>query len=104
MGRILVTGAAGFIAHRVCQILLSEGHTVVGVDNMNDAYDARLKKWHLAQITPYKKFTFHHLDVSRARDLSALASGKEKFDAVIKLGSPSWRAILRRDSRGLFQR
>jgi nucleoside-diphosphate-sugar epimerase len=87
MSTILVTGAAGFIAHRVCQELLAEGHTVVGVDNMNDGYDARLKKWHLTQINPYKKFTFHHLDVSHARALDELGTKKTKFDAVINLAA-----------------
>ncbi len=87
MSTILVTGAAGFIAHRVCQELLAEGHTVVGVDNMNDGYDARLKKWHLAQINPYKKFTFHQLDVSHARALDELGTKKTKFDAVINLAA-----------------
>ena len=43
MARYLVTGAAGFIASRVCEMLLDEGHSVVGVDNLNDAYDVRLK-------------------------------------------------------------
>jgi len=58
MSRILVTGAAGFIGYKVCQDLLVAGHEVIGIDNLNDAYDIRLKKWHLAQIVPYKKFTF----------------------------------------------
>ena len=40
---ILVTGAAGFIGSKVAELLLAEGHTVVGVDNLNDYYDVRLK-------------------------------------------------------------
>lgn len=46
----LVTGAAGFIAARVCEMLLAEGHTVVGIDNLNDYYDVRLKYYRLGQI------------------------------------------------------
>jgi UDP-glucuronate 4-epimerase len=87
MSNILVTGAAGFIAHRVCQELLADGHTVVGVDNMNNGYDTRLKKWHLAQITPYKKFTFHHLDITNPRAINDLGSKKTKFDAIINLAA-----------------
>ena len=45
---ILVTGAAGFIASKVCDLLLNDGHQVIGVDNLNDAYDIRLKDWRLA--------------------------------------------------------
>lgn len=46
----LVTGAAGFIASRVCELLLAEGHSVVGVDNLNDYYDVRLKLYRLGRI------------------------------------------------------
>lgn len=46
----LVTGAAGFIASKVCEQLLEAGHTVVGVDNLNDYYDVRLKLFRLSRI------------------------------------------------------
>ena len=46
----LVTGCAGFIASRVCEMLLEQGHTVVGVDNLNDYYDVRLKDWRLSRL------------------------------------------------------
>jgi len=44
VGTYLVTGAAGFIGSKTSDLLLEAGHTVVGVDNMNDAYDVRLKE------------------------------------------------------------
>ncbi len=50
MSTYLVTGAAGFIASKVCEFLLRDGHTVVGVDNLNDYYDVRLKDWRLGQL------------------------------------------------------
>jgi nucleoside-diphosphate-sugar epimerase len=46
----LVTGAAGFIASRTCELLLEAGHEVVGVDNLNDYYDVRLKDWRLSRL------------------------------------------------------
>ena len=46
----LLTGCAGFIASRVCEMLLEQGHTVVGVDNLNDYYDVRLKDWRLSRL------------------------------------------------------
>jgi UDP-glucuronate 4-epimerase len=46
----LVTGAAGFIASKVCEMLLAEGHTVVGIDNLNDYYDVRLKYYRLTRV------------------------------------------------------
>jgi UDP-glucuronate 4-epimerase len=46
----LVTGVAGFIASKVAEMLLAEGHTVVGVDNLNDYYDVRLKDYRLTKL------------------------------------------------------
>ena len=46
----MVTGAAGFIASKVCEFLLAQGHTVVGIDNLNDYYDVRLKLYRLANL------------------------------------------------------
>ena len=63
MATFLVTGCAGFIGWRVTGFLLDQGHTVVGVDNLNDAYDVRLKQWRLAQLEGQPGFTFHHLDI-----------------------------------------
>jgi len=48
--RYLVTGCAGFIASRVCEMLLEQGAEVVGLDDLNDAYDVRLKHWRLARL------------------------------------------------------
>jgi nucleoside-diphosphate-sugar epimerase len=50
MSSYLVTGAAGFIGSKVTAQLLAEGHTVVGVDNLNDYYDTRLKLYRLSEL------------------------------------------------------
>jgi UDP-glucuronate 4-epimerase len=63
MMRVLVTGCAGFIGWKVSEYLLSAGYEVVGVDNLNDAYDVRLKQWRLAQLEGQPGFIFHHLDI-----------------------------------------
>ena len=49
MAHYLVTGAAGFIASRTTELLLTQGHTVLGIDNLNDAYDVRVKNWRLSR-------------------------------------------------------
>jgi len=60
---VLVTGAAGFIASKVCEFLLAEGHSIVGIDNLNDAYDVRLKEWRLSQLKGKPGLGFHQLDI-----------------------------------------
>ena len=64
MATYLVTGAAGFIASRVISMLLEAGHTVVGVDNLNDAYDVRMKEYRLNKLVLLPNFSFHRLDIT----------------------------------------
>lgn len=71
---ILVTGAAGFIGFHVTRRLLDRGDSVIGLDNLNDYYDVRLKEARLAQLTPHKGFRFIKLDLANRpgmRDLFA---------------------------------
>jgi UDP-glucuronate 4-epimerase len=67
----LVTGAAGFIGFHLCKRLLLEGRTVIGLDNLNDYYDVRLKNDRLNQLTAHPNFSFHKIDLA---DLEALRS------------------------------
>jgi UDP-glucuronate 4-epimerase len=89
MGRYLVTGVAGFIASKVAESLLAEGHTVVGVDNLNDAYDVRLKQWRLAQLEGRPGFEFCRLDIADRERLGAFfkAQSGRTFQAVINLAA-----------------
>jgi len=50
MKKILVTGTAGFIGSKVSEMLLEDGYDVIGVDNLNDYYDIRLKLWRLDNL------------------------------------------------------
>ncbi|HWP35218.1 MAG TPA: NAD-dependent epimerase/dehydratase family protein [Thermodesulfobacteriota bacterium] len=74
MATYLVTGVAGFIASRVAELLLAEGHAVIGIDDLNDAYDVRLKEWRLARLAAQPRFSFHRLDVADRRALDAAAA------------------------------
>lgn len=85
--KILVTGAAGFIGWRVSGPLIDSGHIVVGVDNLNDAYDVRLKHWRLAQLEGKRNFQFHRLDVCDRPGLRLLWDRSGHFDAVINLAA-----------------
>jgi len=87
MGRYLITGAAGFIAARVSQFLLDAGHQVVGVDNLNDAYDLRVKEYRLNKLLPHPGFTFERVDVSHRQEVESLASRLDGVEAVINLAA-----------------
>ncbi|HQG13859.1 MAG TPA: NAD-dependent epimerase [bacterium] len=61
---MLVTGAAGFIGFHITKRLLSEGHDVVGIDNLNDYYDVTLKESRLAILSKDEKFEFLKMDLA----------------------------------------
>ncbi len=90
MGHYLVTGAAGFIGARVTKQLLDEGHLVTGVDNLNDAYDVRMKEYRLKDLAGRKGFNFQRLDISRRTivdELTASIAGLPPMDGVINLAA-----------------
>jgi UDP-glucuronate 4-epimerase len=72
----------------VAEFLLADGHSVVGVDNLNDAYDVRLKQWRLGQLEGKPGFEFHHLDITDRPALRQLWEAKGMtFAAVINLAA-----------------
>jgi nucleoside-diphosphate-sugar epimerase len=83
---ILVTGCAGFIGSRVSELLLAEGNEVVGVDNLNDYYDVRLKQHRLSTLAPLGGFSFAESDIEDVETLGRIFSG-HRFDAVINLAA-----------------
>ena len=90
MSTILVTGACGFIGWKVCEQLLANGDTVVAVDNLDDAYDVRLKEWRLAQLQGQPGFAFHRVDISDRDAVRSFgqSSGKSgRVDAVVNLAA-----------------
>ena len=87
MSNYLVTGAAGFIASRVTDMLLEQGHKVYGVDNLNDAYDIRMKEYRLQQLEGRKGFSFSKLDISDRDAIKVLIEKTGKVDAVINLAA-----------------
>ena len=69
---ILVTGAAGFIGMHCSARLLAQGHQVIGIDNLNDYYDPRLKQARLAQLTSQPDFRFMEMDIANRDTLEKL--------------------------------
>ena len=84
----LVTGVAGFIASRVAAQLVAAGHRVVGVDNVNDYYDVRLKAHRVDEIQKLSPdhFTFVRGDIED-RPLLAKLFDQYAFDAVLNLAA-----------------
>ena len=84
--KVLVTGAAGFIGFFAALRLLARGDEVVGVDNVNDYYDVRLKEDRLLQLRAHSSFTFERVDLAD-RDGIAHVFDHHRFDAVLHLGA-----------------
>lgn len=86
MARYLLAGAAGFIAARVAELLMADSHTIVGIDNLNHAYDVRMKEYRLERLRQQPGFAFHRLDIADKDSVLSLAADGP-YDAVINLAA-----------------
>ena len=86
--KVLITGAAGFIGSSVAMRLFARGDSVVGIDNLNDYYDVRVKEARLARLreTGGDRFAFHRIDFADYPGLVSALEG-EQFDRVVHLGA-----------------
>lgn len=84
--KILVTGAAGFIGFQLCRRLLGAGDQVVGLDNLNDYYDVRLKRDRLNQMEGDGHFTFCKMDLVD-REAVARLFAEQGFEIVVNLAA-----------------
>jgi UDP-glucuronate 4-epimerase len=84
--RVLLTGAAGFIGYHTATALLARGDEVVGVDNVNDYYDPRLKEARVERLVGIPGFTLIRADIAD-RDAMARAFAETRPDAVINLAA-----------------
>ena len=87
MANYLLAGTAGFIGASVAGRLLDAGHAVLGVDDLNDAYDVRLKHWRLERLRARERFMFRRADVSDRDALEAACDGGPLADGVINLAA-----------------
>lgn len=86
--KILVTGSAGFIGRNLCNSLLTLGHSVHGVDNLNDDFNqAELKRDRTASLAHFDNFTFYHMDIYHASNLQNVFTLCEGFDVVYHLAA-----------------
>ncbi len=84
--KVLVTGVAGFIGSKVAEGLLKRGDSVVGIDDLNDYYDPRLKRWRLKQLEGFQGFTFVEGDIVNYDTVKSLFEA-HNFDACINLAA-----------------
>jgi UDP-glucuronate 4-epimerase len=84
---ILLTGAAGFIGFHVAKALLDRGDRVLGIDNVNDYYDVRLKEARLDRLRIYPGFDFAKLDVADRDGILALVEGHRDLRSIIHLAA-----------------
>lgn len=86
MQTVLLTGSAGFIGHCVARHLLDAGVSVVGIDNLNDAYDRRIKKHRQSLLADREGYTFYEADIENLYELEPIFE-KHAFDAVFNLAA-----------------
>lgn len=84
--RLLITGAAGFIGFHLARSRLEQGDIVIGIDNLNDYYDVRLKQARLELLQVYDQFEFYHDDVVDADNLRTIFD-RHKPDRVVHLAA-----------------
>lgn len=84
---VIVTGVAGFIGMHVAAALLERGETVVGVDNLNDYYDPKLKEARLAVLSGREGFHFHKCDLDNKEGIFALFEAHPAIDRAVHLGA-----------------
>ena len=87
MSNYFVTGAAGFIASKVCEFLLRDGHSVIGIDNFDPVYDLRLKDWRLDRLLDFPNFSFHKKDICDLQTLKDIFASSSKVDGIINLAA-----------------
>jgi len=83
---ILLTGVAGFIEWKTAELLLNRGFKVIGIDNMNDYYDVRLKDYRLSKLNKLDGFTFYKEDIENIEFLKKLFK-ENGIDAVVNLAA-----------------
>ena len=83
---LLITGTAGFIGARTTQLALDAGHEVVGIDNLNDYYDPRLKQHRLEPLLRSSGFRFLEMDIEDGAALDRVFA-EHRFDAIVNLAA-----------------
>lgn len=93
--KLLVTGAAGFIGMHTCLRLLERGDEVVGLDNLNDYYDVRLKQDRLEQLRPFSNFSFVRMNLADQEAVASLFVNEQPQRVINLAAQPGVRYSLK---------
>jgi len=83
--KILITGVAGFIGFHLARRLITLGYQIIGIDNLNNYYDIKLKKSRLALLIELG-LKFHKVDISKKKSLDKFLKNSD-FDIIIHLAA-----------------
>lgn len=86
MKNILISGVAGFIGSHTAEKLLQMGYRIIGIDNLNDYYDVKLKKSNLDNLRENNQFKFIKIDITDFKSLNILLN-ETSFDYIIHLAA-----------------
>ena len=84
---ILITGSAGFIGYHLCEHLLNQGQNIIGIDNLNDYYDVKLKEARLLQLKSHPNFVFHKANLSNQSEIFELVSKYPQIQYIVHLAA-----------------
>lgn len=84
--KFLITGAAGFIGYSTAYRLLKDGHSIVGIDNIDNYYSRNYKKERLKNLNKFKNFKYHYIDISDQKKINVFFK-KKNFDYIIHLAA-----------------
>ena len=83
----IVTGAAGFIGYHTTKSILENGHSVLGIDNINDFYDTKLKKERIYSLQKFDNFKLNTIDLTNKNDVLDLQEDLQDINSIIHLAA-----------------
>ena len=86
---LVITGSAGFIGFHLSLKLLKKGYQVIGIDNLNNYYDVKLKKDRNKILKEYKNYIFKKIDIKNSKELNRIFKKKKNL-LCDSFSSTSW--------------
>ncbi|MBD3248761.1 NAD-dependent epimerase/dehydratase family protein [Candidatus Woesearchaeota archaeon] len=83
--KILITGTAGFIGFHLAKALLERGDQIIGIDNLNQYYDPKLKESRNDILKQHKNYIFHKIDISNREELKQVF--EKDIDTIVNLAA-----------------